>query len=130
MLIFILLVRLDGILAYLSEEERLSPFFRLKGFLKCPFTLISGPPKTDPVPVWVAGLGGWWTSQKVVRADFLWGRVGAISARQPAFWELPEHRAGGSPVQDQVVCVVPAGTRAHLCWWCSVQGLPCGFWGG
>lgn len=48
MLIFILLVRLDGILAYLSEEERLSPFFRLKGFFKCPFTLISGPQKTDP----------------------------------------------------------------------------------
>ena len=128
MLIFILLVRLDGILAYLSEEERLSQFFRLKGFLKCPLTLNRGPQKADPMPVWVGGLGGWWTSQRAVRADFLWGRVGALSAgsqpsgsSQNTGLEALLHRTRSS--------VWYLRTRAHLCWCCPGQGLPCGFWG-
>ena len=36
------------------------------------------------------------------------GQGGCSLSRQPAFWQLPEHRAGGSAAQDQVVCVVPA----------------------
>ena len=80
-LIFTLLVRLDGILACLTEEEKLSPFFKLEGFLMRLFTLTEWwPEKLTQCPCgWRGWVGGWRTSQRAVRAD-LGGRASAVSA--------------------------------------------------
>ena len=59
-LIFTLLVRLDGILACLTEEEKLSPFFKLEGFLMRLFTLTEWwPEKLTQCPCgWRGWVGG------------------------------------------------------------------------
>ena len=102
-LIFTLLVRLDGILACLTEEEKLSPFFKVEGFLTRLFTLTEWwPEKLTQCPC------GWrgWVGGRLPR-----GRR-ELSRLSSQCWDTG---AGGSTVQTQAVWVAPAGTSAHLC---------------
>ena len=120
-LIFTLLVRLDGILACLTEEEKLSPFFKVEGFLTRLFTLTE-----------------WWP-EKLTQCPCGWrGWVGG---------RLPRGRRELSRLSSQ--CLGPAGTleleaplcRLRLSGWhllvplltCAVLSCPgplCGFWSG
>lgn len=97
----------------MSKEKKLSLFFKLEAFFKCPFTFNSEAQKADSRPVWVEGLVGCWTSQRVVRAD-LPGGAGSTWTWQPVFRRLREPEAGGATVQNQLVC---GSTKrcAHLC---------------
>lgn len=105
----------------MSKEKKLSLFFKLEVFFKCPFIFKNEAQKADSRPVWVEGLVEWWASQRVVRAD-LPGGAGGTWTWQPVFWRLQEPEAGGATVQNQLVC----GSMkrcAHLCWGSSCPGL-------
>ena len=117
-LVSILLVRLDGILACLSEEEKLSPFVKLEGFLTCLFTLTEWWPQSRPSARVGGGLGGRRASQTAVKAD-LGGRA---SAAQPGSQCLGAAgtRAGASAVGTQAVWVAAAGSSAPVS--CVVLG--------
>ena len=144
-LISILLVRLDGILACLSEEEKLSPFFKLEGFLTCLFTLTEWwPPKLTQCP---CGWRGWWVE------DFPDGGEGwpggpseRCSAWQPVFgscwdtgWSLgcrDPGCLGGTCwyLHSRVLCcpvrgpLVVSGAGGGSPWLCHTGGAELGVW--